>query len=124
MEEIFKPQETDSPLKEQAIAIGIRYVPLNASLKDFLESYIHDLKQRHSDFKIVESFPISIAYGKIQGYQIIYKESQFKAFFVSGIKVDRAYYIMYRSKSEYYNEFLSIAERMITSFEFLPRFPY
>jgi hypothetical protein len=43
MEEIFKPQETDSPQKEQAIAIGIRYVPLNASLKDFLESYIHDL---------------------------------------------------------------------------------
>jgi hypothetical protein len=121
---IFRPPETNPSLREQAVAIGMRHVPLNATLKDFLESYIQDLKQRHSDFKIVESFPISIAYGKIQGYQIIYTESEFKALFVSGIKVGRAYYIIYRSKSEYYYQFLPAAERMITTFEFLPSFPF
>lgn len=112
---IFRPQETDLSFKDQAIAIGLRYVPLSATLKDFLESYIQGLKQRHSDFKIVDSFPISIAYGKIQGYQITYTETQFKVLFVSGIKVDRAYYIIYRSKSEHYYQFLSVAERMILS---------
>jgi hypothetical protein len=53
----------------------------------------------------------------------VYAESEFKALFVSGIKVDRAYYIIYRAKLENYYQFLSIAEQMITSFEFLPSFP-
>jgi hypothetical protein len=85
-------------------------VPLNATLKDFLEGYIQDLNRRHRDFRIVDSFPIRISEGQIQGYKIVYTESEFKALFVSGIKVDRAYYIIYRAKLENYYQFLSIAD--------------
>lgn len=40
---IFRPPETDSSLKELAVAIGLRHLSFNDTLKDFLESYIQNV---------------------------------------------------------------------------------
>ena len=72
---------------------------------------------RKLNFEILES-SLSTFVG-MPAYQIVYIENGVKILAVVTTKGNKAFAIMYFSRPEKYQEYLSTVEQMITSFEFI-----
>jgi eukaryotic-like serine/threonine-protein kinase len=113
-------KENPSDLYLESVDIQVRDIPTNISnmsLGQYIELQIKNLKAVNPDFSLVESTPTTIAGNA--AHQLLYISKGDKRLFISTIKGDKIYNIMYNSKPEKYQEYLSTIEQMIASFEFL-----
>jgi eukaryotic-like serine/threonine-protein kinase len=113
-------KENPSDLYLETVDIQVRDIPTNISnmsLGQYIELQIKNLKAVNPDFSLVESTPTTIAGNA--AHQLLYISKGDKRLFISTIKGDKIYNIMYNSKPEKYQEYLSTIEQMIASFEFL-----
>jgi serine/threonine-protein kinase len=112
----LKGNPSDSYL--ESLDIQVRDIPTsNISLSQYIELQIKNLKAVNPDFSLVESTPTTIAGNA--AHQIVYIAQGDKKLFISTMKGDKIYNIMYNSRPEKYLEYLSTVEQMIASFEFL-----
>lgn len=91
--------------------------PSNVILKEYIERNIVDLKNRFRDFSLMESAPTTVA--RNEAHQLVYIERGTKNLAVFTVKGNKVYNIVYRARPRAYLKYLSTAEQMITSFEFL-----
>lgn len=114
----LKEKPSDSYL--ESVDIQVRDIPTNInnpSLSQYIELQIKNLKAVNPDFSLIESTPTTIAGNA--AHQLLYIAKGDKRLFISTMKGDKIYNIMYDSKPEKYLEHLSSVEQMIASFEFL-----
>jgi eukaryotic-like serine/threonine-protein kinase len=112
----LKENPSDSYL--ESLDIQVRDIPTsNISLSQYIELQIKNLKAVNPDFSLVESTPTNIAGNA--AHQIVYIAKGDKRLFISTMKGDKIYNIMYISRPEKYLEYLSTVEQMIASFEFI-----
>lgn len=111
-----KENPSDSYL--ESVDIHVRDIPTsNISLNQYIELQIKNLKAVNPDFSLIESTPTTIAGNT--AHQLLYISKGDKRLFISTIKGEKIYNIMYNSKPNNYMKYLSTVEQMIASFEFL-----
>jgi hypothetical protein len=74
-------------------------------------------KQRHTDFILLESIATTVA--GLPAQQAVFTAGGKRYLYVFVLRGNRLYSIVYWSLPETYSKFLSVAEQMITSFEFI-----
>ena len=119
-----RPKETVSDPFLERIGIAVIDVPSdlvssppNVILKEYIDKNIVDLRSRFPDFSLMESAPTTVAGN--EAHQLVYIERGTKNLAVFTVKGNKVYNIVYRSRPRAYLKYLSTAEQMITSFEFL-----
>jgi serine/threonine-protein kinase len=108
-------------------AVGIKVQNLvsskNISLNEITKIQIKDLKQSHSDFKLIESTESMLA-GNNMAHKIVFtatddSEHQRKAMQIWTLKGDKAYLITYKAEPETYSKYLPTIQKMIDSFQII-----
>jgi serine/threonine-protein kinase len=108
-------------------AVGIKVQNLvsskNISLNEITKMQIKDLKQRHPDFKLIESTESMLA-GNNMAHKIVFtatddSEHQRKAMQIWTLKGDKAYLITYKAEPEIYSKYLPTVQKMIDSFQII-----
>ena len=89
----------------------------NTPLQNFIEANIANLKQSNSDFTLFESTPTTLS--GVPAHQMVYLANNLKTLIVATARNNIFYWLQYSSEPESYVKFLSSAEQMISSFEFL-----
>jgi hypothetical protein len=117
---VFAPPVESTPASyREFIGISITDNPTN-SIKEIMDAHIESITKSESNSEIIESSPTTI-----QGspaYQLIYLNGDgIKILAVVTKKENKVYSIMYFSRPKKYQEYLSAAEQMISSFEFLQK---
>jgi hypothetical protein len=102
---------------QESLGVGVGVQILDYTLIEWIEVNIQDLKNKNSDFVLIESLPTTLA--NLPAHQFVYTESGHQALGVATKKGNTIYYIMYRAPKEKYLKFLPIAEQMISSFQFI-----
>jgi hypothetical protein len=89
----------------------------NMTLDTFIKANIANLRQNNSDFTLIESTPTTLS--GVPAHQIVFSTNQKKALIVATLRNNIFYWLIYRSEPVSYVKFVSSAEQMISSFEFL-----
>jgi hypothetical protein len=105
--------------------IGVSNIPpqfLSSINNTHLSSGAHFIigrnRQSNPDLQLIESGTTTIgAGGNVPAYKIAYTAGKIKVLEVITIKNDKAYFILYGTKPAEYQKYLSIAQKMIDSFE-------
>lgn len=89
----------------------------NMTPQNFIEVNIANLRQNNSDFTLFESTPTTLS--GVPAHQMVYLANNMKTLVVATVRNNVFYWFQYSSEPESYLKFLSSAEQMISSFEFL-----
>jgi hypothetical protein len=113
-----------SPLKENTadpfIALCVFIKDLEnpvVNLKEYVELSIQDLRNQYSDFMLNEYYPTTL--DGFPSYLLLYSYEGNKNLSIVTIRFNKEYNIIYASTPETYSKYLSVAEQMISSFEFM-----
>jgi hypothetical protein len=115
---MFKRSERSRP----SVTLLVHQIPPNidnapANGKEYVESNIMDLTNKHEDFDLMESAPSTLG-GNI-AHQAVYLLGGAKHFSIATIKGNKIYNIVYRSNPEEYSQYLPVAEKMVESFQYV-----
>jgi eukaryotic-like serine/threonine-protein kinase len=123
MKVIFLSQSenlTDPFLEGLAVSIEI----FDYTLIQWIEASIDHMKNKYSDFVVIESLPTTLA--NLPAHQLVYTGGEIKqslyvyqTLCVATKKGNSIYFIMYRAQKEKYLKFLTDVEQMISSFQFI-----
>ena len=91
--------------------------PTTFSLKEIVDKNMLHLKNENPTFELLELYPTTIS--GLPAYRILYTITKYKTLNIFTIKGDKVYMLIYDSKLDTYQEYLSTIEKMIGSFEFL-----
>ena len=111
------PKESPTDQFLDGLAVGVDESLPNTTLERFIELNIADLRKNNSDFTLFESTPTTLS--GIPAHQIVYLAGNMKTLVVATTRNNVFYLLYYSSEPESYVKFLSSAEQMISSFEFV-----
>lgn len=109
------PQESPSDPWIEALALGMRDIPLHISLKDWLELEIADVS-KNSGFQLIDSHPITVS--GIEAHQFVWIDEGKKSLGVIAIRAGKGLFLLYKAETQKYMKFLSTVEQIISSLEF------
>jgi PsbP-like protein len=119
-----RPKESHSDPFLERVGIAIMDVspdlvnsPSHVILKEHIDGNIADLRNRFPDFRLMESAPTTVAGN--EAHQLVYIERGTKNLAIFTVNGNKLYNIVYRSRPRAHIKYLSTAEQMIASFEFL-----
>jgi hypothetical protein len=101
--------------QESLVAVGVQI--FDYTLIEWIEGNIQNLKNKNSNFVLIESLPTTLA--NLPAHQLVYTDSGYQSLAVATKKGNTIYYILYRAQKEKYLQFFPIAEQMINSFQFI-----
>ena len=110
----LKEDPTDTFL--DSFGIGIQD-PFPHNLQTFIEININDLRTAGTNFNLEDSFPTTLA--NMPAHQMVYTREGRKNLSVCSSKRFEGFFINYQAEPAKYFKFLSTAEQMISSFEFI-----
>jgi hypothetical protein len=113
----LSPSESSVDPFLEALSIAVQEISANYTLEEWIEANIQDMKNKHSDFVLVESLPTTVA--NLPAHQFIYTEEGYQSLCVATKKGNSIYFILYKAQQEKYFKFLYVIEQMISSFEFI-----
>jgi ribosomal protein L40E len=113
----LSPSENSIDPYLESLSIAVQEISENYTLDDWIEAGIQDMKNKHSDFVLIESLPTTIS--NLIAHQFVYTEDVYQSLCVATKKVNSIYFILYKAQEEKYFKFLSVIEQMISSFEFI-----
>jgi ribosomal protein L40E len=113
---IFQFQK-EGAARHATVFVGIDNTIGDMNLDKLIENKITAMRQERMDFKLIESTPSRLS--GIAAHQIIFSVREIKCLDVTAIKDNVSYWVMYTADPEIYFRFLSLAKRMISSFEIL-----
>ena len=102
---------------QESLGAGVGVQNFDYTLIEWIEGNIQDMKNKHSDFVLIESLPTTLA--NLPAHQLVYTDSGYQSLVVVTKKGNSIYFIQYRAQKEKYLKFLPIAEQMINSFQFI-----
>ena len=111
------PQEDPTDQLLESVLVSVDSSIGNMTLDTFIQGNIVDLRQNNPNFNLIESTATTL--GGVPAHQIVFSTNTRQCLIVATIRHQKAYYVMYYSEGEKYQKFLSSAEQMISSFEFL-----
>jgi eukaryotic-like serine/threonine-protein kinase len=107
-------------------SVGIAVIPIPPAgesyssvqiLEYYTEKDITGLRAKLSDFELIESEPTMLK--SKPAHRFVYIERKTKNLVISFVRWDTVLNVCYRSKPETYEKYLPVAERMISSIEFM-----
>lgn len=110
------PKENPSDQFLEGLGIIIFDKPPGVTLMNLVEAELNNIKQKPNTV-LLESVPITLSGN--QAHQYVSTEGGKKSLNVITIIEDKCFYIYYLAESQKYLKFLSTAEQMISSFQFL-----
>ena len=113
----LSPQESPNDQLLEGLSVSVDDTLGNMTLESFIEGNITNLRQENSDFTLIESTPTTVS--GVPAHQIVFTANQKKTLVVATVRNNVFYWIIYQSEPASYLKFLSSAEQMISSFEFL-----
>jgi hypothetical protein len=113
----LSPSENSVDPFLEALSIAVQEISENYTLTEWIEANIQDMKNKHSDFVLIESLPTTVA--NLPAHQLVYTENGYQSLCVATKKGNSIYFILYKAQEEKYFKFLSVIEQMISSFEFI-----
>jgi len=111
------PEDAQDTFAESLLVHSI-HIPLGSSLDAVVQSEIDSLRRENQGFFVlIDSVRTTLS--GIPAQQLVYTIRDAKYLFISAVKGDREYIIMYGAQPEKFDKFLPLIEQCISSFSFL-----
>jgi hypothetical protein len=111
------PKEGPTDQFLDGLAVAVDETLGNMTPQHFIEVNIANMRQNNSDFKLFESTPTTLS--GLPAHQMVYLANNMKTLVVATVRNNVFYWLQYASEPKSYLKFLSSAEQMISSFEFV-----